>query len=186
MTSSAVDDEIREKVRALLLDHLSYREIADKLANEQGYDRALVIRVIHNMKGDRHIPTEYTVPIAFTLIGAFLLYWGSTASDPDTVSITMRGLKLALYCTGGVAFLPALFAVAYQFYDRIPGLENILGPVFHKRRMKQSDVIELDNQYLRGNLSNNDYESRLLSILGPQRGRSHYRYMRNYKHFGLD
>jgi hypothetical protein len=186
MTPSAVDNEIREKIRALLLDHLSYREIADKLANEQGYDRALVIRVIHNLKGDRRYPTEYAGPIAFTLIGAFLLYWGSTASDPDTVPMAVRGLKVVLYCAGGMAFIPALFAVVYQFYDRIPGLENILGPVFQKRRVKQADVTELDNQYLRGDLSNNDYESRLLSILGPQRGRSHYRYMRNYKHFGLD
>ncbi|MEP7289410.1 MAG: hypothetical protein ABI947_26980 [Chloroflexota bacterium] len=179
----SLENEIRAKVRQLSLDQLSYREIVDRLM-EEGYDRALLIRVIHNMANEKRILPDYSAPIIVMVVAVALMFWGTSPSSPDAPE-WLRTLKWILYGFSGIAFLPALFTIVYKVYDRIPGVNTLLEPILHKRRILQPDIVQLDTQFLDSQLPDRDYESQLVTLLGQRRGRSHFRFMRNQKHFGL-
>jgi hypothetical protein len=186
MVRTDSENAIRERIQALSLDQLSYREIADKLANEEDYDRAVVVRIIHSLKHDRRAMTENSGPIAFAVFGAILILFGNSPSDPINTPLEVRTIKVLAVLVGFITFMPSLFVLLTKYYDRVPGVNTVLEPIFRKQRVAQPDIVELDNQFLRGDLGDSGYESRLVAVLGTQRGRSHFRFMRNYKHFGLD
>src|SRR5260370_41894947 len=84
-----LETEIRDKVHALYLDRLAYREIVEKLA-EKGYNRDLVIQVIHKMTREKHIEPRYLVPIIFLVVSVILFLWGITPTSqaaPDAINV---------------------------------------------------------------------------------------------------
>jgi hypothetical protein len=177
------EQAIRAKIQRLALEQLSYRDIVDRLAAE-GFSRTLSIQVIKKMNNEKRILPDYSGPIALALFSAALLFWGFTPAPIDAPDY-VRSLKWILAGAAGVAFVPSLFAIAYKFYDRIPALNVLLEPIIGKQRLQQPDIVALDDQFLNGELRELDYEKQLVSLLGQQRGRSHFRFMRNQKHFGL-
>jgi len=181
---AALEAEIVGKIQALYVNQLSYREIIDKLV-EQGYSRPILVAVIHKMTNQRKLSPQTTGPFAFLIGGIVLLLWGSTPSAFDA-SNAERTLKLFAVAMGGFVIVPVVIAIVIQWYDRIPGVRMILEPIMLKRRLEQLNVKQLDRQFLKNELSDNEYENRLVSMLGQDRGRRHFRWMRNHKHFGLD
>ena len=179
-----LDTEIRDKVHALYLDRLAYREIVEKLV-EKGYNRELVVAVIHKMTRQRHIESRFSMPIIFLVVSVILFFWGITPTSqaaPDAIKVA----KIAGVGLGGLTLLPALFTIILQWYDHIPGLRSILEPIMFRRRLLKQDVAALDDQFRKGNLTDGDYRGKLFALLGDAQGRRHYLWMRNQKHFGLE
>jgi len=179
-----LEAEIVGKIQALYVNQLSYREIVDRLV-EQGYSRPILVAVIRKMTSQRRLSARTMEPFAFLVGGILLLLWGMSPSAFEA-SNAERTIKLFAMSTGGLVLVPVAMTIVIQWYDRIPGVRTILEPIMLKRRLVQLNVKQIDRQFLKNELTDAEYENRLMTMLGQERGRRHFRWMRNHKHFGLD
>src|SRR5579859_3067827 len=179
-----LEAEIVKKIQALYLDQLSYREIVDKLV-EQGYSRSVLVAVIHKMTNQRRLSPMYTGPFVFLIMGIILLAWGSTRPAVSASDLE-KTFRLFAVAVGGFVIVPVVLTIVIQWYDRIPGLHTILEPILFKRRLQRLNVKALDQRFLKNELSDSEFERQLIEMLGGERGKRHFRWMRNQKHFGLD
>src|SRR5258708_15502279 len=179
-----LEAEIVGKIQALYLDQLSYREIVDRLV-EQGYSRPILVAVIHKMTSQRRLSVRTTGPFAFLVGGILLLLWGTSPSAFEA-SNAERTIKLFAMAAGGFVLVPVVMTIIIPWYYRIPCVRTFLAPILLKRLLVELNVKQLDRQFLKNELTDAEYENRLMTMLGQDRGRRHFRWMRNHKHFGLD
>jgi len=183
-SAKSFEDEVRDRIRDLSLERLSHREIVDRLT-EQGYPRTAVIQTMNRMTSRRQLRADLAMPLLIMLICIPIVAWGAlpVTREAGEQLKTMKWMALAV---GGFIFVPCAFAVLYKLYDQIPGLGKLLTPLLKKRQERQAAIVELDRQFLDGNLPEHHYEASLIEQLGRNHGRSHFLFMRNQKHFGLE
>lgn len=184
LTTLPTEARILGRANALYLEQRSHREVVDQLAAE-GYDRAQVVTLIRRMATKGEIQSNLTAPVILLALASAVFAWAQLPSTEFT-SPEFTMLKVLTSAVTMVA-IPALFAVVvYHYYDRIPGLDRVLEPIFHKRLAMRPDVVTADEQFILGQLHEHEYERRLVKLMGNGRGKRHFRMMRNQKHFGLD
>lgn len=191
LTRLPVNKQIIGRANALYLEQLSHREVVERLVDE-GYDRSLVITLIRNYASQRHIQGNVTAPLIFLAVCIIVFIWAQWPSDYpiagsyDYRMMQIRTLKMLITVVTMVA-IPALgFVVLYHHYDQIPALSNLLEPIFQKHRTSQPDVVNVDQAFTSGTLTETDYENALIKLMGRKRGAKHFRLMRNQKYFGLE
>jgi hypothetical protein len=179
-----IDQQIIGRANALYLEQHGHREVVDKLAAE-GYDRALVVPLIRRMATRGTIQSNLTAPVIFLIVSILAFMWSQwPASVYD--SLQFKTLKMLISVVALVAIPALLGVVAYHYYDRIPGLDRWLEPIFHKHRAMRPDVVAADAEFVAGAMHEFDYEKTLIALMGRGRGKRHFRMMRNRKHFGLE
>jgi hypothetical protein len=179
-----MDARIIGRANALYLEQHSHREVVDQLTTE-GYNRELVITLIRRMATKGTIQSNLTAPVILLALASAAFAWAQLPSS-EFASHEFTMLKVLTSAVTMVA-IPALFGVVvYHYYDRIPGLDRLLEPIFHKHRALRTDVVAVDEQFVLGQLHEHEYERRLVTLMGKGRGKRHFRIMRNQKHFGLE
>jgi hypothetical protein len=183
--------QIIGRANALYLEQLSHREVVERLVQE-GYDRDLVVTLIRNYASQRHIQGNVTAPLIFLVVCIVVFIWAQwpvdypIAGTYDYRVMQIRTLKMLITVVTMVA-IPALgLVVLYHHYDQVPALANLLEPFFQKHRTAQADVVTVDQAFTSGALTETDYETALIKVMGRKRGAKHFRFMRNQKHFGLE
>lgn len=175
--------QIAGRANAMYRDGAAHRDVLETLV-EEGYDREMVLSMLRRMADQRRIPVNVTSPMIFAAVSLALILWGKLPVPNASYQFeTLRGLAGIL---GTFTLIASGLTLLYHGYDRIPGLNTLLEPVFKKHALSRPGVIELDNAYLSGTLSDGDYERRLSALVGRRRGVQHFRLMRNRKHFGLE
>lgn len=182
-----IETFVSDRVRELARERLSHREIVDKL-EEEGVDRTKAIRMVQQMARQREIEAQsrFTAPVIFLGLAIFGLIWVTWLAPSQNISHQFTMLK-ALIFSALIIAVPTLGSVVlYQHYEQIPILNVLLDRLFQKRRSSQADVIAIDEQFTSGQLGDSAYEEKLIQLMGSRRGRQHFLYMRNQKHFGLE
>lgn len=176
--------ELAHTIERLRWERLSNREIVDKLV-ESGYERDFVIEVLRDLLKQRQISSDYTSPLIFMAVTAFMMIWGlmpTTRADP----YWLGPFKIFITVIGLMVAIPSAAALLYKTYDHIPGLRTILEPIMARQRTRRADIMALDMHFLGSEIPDREYEDCLVTLMGKYRGKRHFRKMRNQKHFGLN
>lgn len=182
-----IETFVADRARELARERLSHREIVDKL-EEEGVDRKEAIQMVQRMARQREIEAQsrFTAPAIFLGVAIFGLVWVTWLAPSENISHQFTMFK-ALVFSALIIAVPTLGTVVlYQHYEEIPILNTLLDRLFQKRRSSQADVIAVDEQFNNGQLGDSEYEAKLIELMGSRRGRQHFLYMRNQKHFGLE
>src|SRR5260221_746219 len=182
--SQYADSELAYQIERLRLERLANREIVDKLV-EAGYRRDMVIEVLRDLLKRRDIATDYTSPLIFMIVTILLAIWGfspAAHTDPNWIG-PIKGIAAIV---GIMVAIPSAATLLYKSYDHIPGVRTILEPIVARWRTSRADIVALDMHFLGDDVADREYEDHLIALMGRQRGKRHFRQMRNQKHFGLE